>query len=97
MAQFTDRPCEVLKCKKRRVICERCEPHVWLVMIMEAEHAPEASVRDSALRLHLQQLYRIHVLLHGPIQLALDKDPTLRKVRSQLGPLAGSDNVTRVM
>ena len=83
MSQFNPRtrdadgvPTQVIHSKKRRVVCRACEPHVWFVLIVDAERASPTAVRDAVLQSALQWSYQTFRFLHGEIEQYLPSSAT---------------------
>jgi hypothetical protein len=80
-------PLQSLVAAQHRQAFFLCEPDLWFSLVVDAELAPVAEVRDSTLRALLLDTYQLFVLLHGRLRPQLEAEPSAVAVRQRLEPL----------
>eukprot|EP00850_Spirogloea_muscicola_P023974 SM000415S15583 [mRNA] locus=s415:13382:17546:+ [translate_table: standard] len=83
-----DAPCEGMEGERLHYVLLECEPHIWMVLVLErgAEGRRE-DVRREALRAVLQEAHTLFRLFFGPLTALLDRDPSAGSARSALRAL----------
>eukprot|EP00850_Spirogloea_muscicola_P018681 SM000174S03336 [mRNA] locus=s174:39268:43355:- [translate_table: standard] len=83
-----DAPCEGMEGERLHYVLLECEPHIWMVLVLErAAEGRREDVRREALRAVLQEAHTLFRLFFGPLTALLDRDPSAGLARSALRAL----------